>query len=71
MVKCLDDNIGKLMAHLKEKHIDENTIVVFTSGKLNFPLLSLIRYPLIAKYHYLTLMECIAANTFLQTMEIS
>jgi len=44
MVKCLDDNIGKLMAHLKEKHIDENTIVVFTSdhgdqlgehGKLN------------------------------------
>jgi len=31
MVKCIDDNVGKLMSYLKESGIDDNTIVVFTS----------------------------------------
>ena len=31
MVKCIDDNIGKLMNTLKNKGIDDETIVVFTS----------------------------------------
>ncbi len=31
MVKCIDDNIGKLMFAIKNKGIDEDTIVVFTS----------------------------------------
>ncbi len=44
MVKCIDDNVGRIMAYLKEKGLDDNTIVVFTSdhgdlmgehGKLN------------------------------------
>ena len=44
MVKCIDDNIGRLLAFLKENDLEENTIVVFTSdhgdllgehGKLN------------------------------------
>ena len=44
MVKCIDDNVGKLMKSLQESGIDDDTIVVFTSdhgdqlmehGKLN------------------------------------
>jgi len=44
MVKCIDDNIGRLLAFLKENNLEENTVVVFTSdhgdllgehGKLN------------------------------------
>ncbi len=31
MVKCIDDNIGKLMSSIKGEGIDEDTIVVFTS----------------------------------------
>lgn len=30
-ISFLDDNVGKLMAKLKEKGIDQNTIVIFTS----------------------------------------
>ena len=44
MVKCIDDNIGKILAALRETDVLEKTIVVFTSdhgdlcgehGKLN------------------------------------
>lgn len=44
MVKCIDDNIGRLLEFLKDNKLEENTIVVFTSdhgdllgehGKLN------------------------------------
>ena len=31
MISYLDENVGRLMARLKEKGIDENTIVIFTS----------------------------------------
>lgn len=31
MVKCIDDNVGKILKALREKGILENTIVVFTS----------------------------------------
>ena len=31
MVKCVDDNIGKLLAYLKTSGLEEDTIVVFTS----------------------------------------
>ncbi|ANW95361.1 sulfatase [Wenyingzhuangia fucanilytica] len=31
MVKMLDDNVGQIMAHLKNLGIDENTLVIFTS----------------------------------------
>ncbi len=31
MVKCVDDNIGKLMKSIKDAGVDEDTIVVFTS----------------------------------------
>jgi len=31
MVKCIDDNVGKLHAFLKESGLEDNTIVVFTS----------------------------------------
>ncbi|WP_372806486.1 sulfatase [Pontiella sp.] len=31
MVKCIDDNVGKLLACLKKLGLEENTIVVFTS----------------------------------------
>jgi uncharacterized sulfatase len=31
MVKLIDDNVGKLLDHLEEKGVDQNTIVVFTS----------------------------------------
>jgi arylsulfatase A-like enzyme len=31
MVKSLDDSVGRVLAHLKERRLDENTIVVFTS----------------------------------------
>ncbi|SDR65366.1 Arylsulfatase A [Polaribacter sp. KT25b] len=31
MVKMLDDNVGEIMAHLKNLGIDENTLVIFTS----------------------------------------
>lgn len=31
MIKCIDDNVGKLLSYLKEAGLDENTIVVFSS----------------------------------------
>jgi uncharacterized sulfatase len=31
MVKCIDDNVGKLLMYLKSAGIDNNTIIVFTS----------------------------------------
>ncbi|ALJ05395.1 sulfatase [Pseudalgibacter alginicilyticus] len=31
MVKMLDDNVGQIMAHIKNLGIDENTLVIFTS----------------------------------------
>jgi arylsulfatase A-like enzyme len=31
MVKCIDDNVGKLLAFLKESGLEDNTILVFTS----------------------------------------
>lgn len=31
MVKCIDDNVGRLLAFLEENKLDKNTIVVFTS----------------------------------------
>lgn len=31
MVKCIDDNVGKIMNYLKANGLDQNTIIVFTS----------------------------------------
>ena len=31
MVKCIDDNVGKILRHLRETGLIDNTIVVFTS----------------------------------------
>ncbi len=31
MVKCIDDNVGRILDFLKEKCLDKNTIVIFTS----------------------------------------
>jgi len=31
MVRCIDDNVGRIMAALREKGLDDDTIVVFTS----------------------------------------
>lgn len=31
MVKCIDDNVGKLLAFLKDSGIDDDTIIIFTS----------------------------------------
>jgi uncharacterized sulfatase len=31
MVKCIDDNIGRILKYLKSQGLDKNTIVVFTS----------------------------------------
>jgi len=31
MVKCIDDNVGKMLNYLKSQGLDKNTIVVFTS----------------------------------------
>jgi uncharacterized sulfatase len=31
MVRCIDDNIGKILSFLKSNQLDQNTIVVFTS----------------------------------------
>ena len=31
MVKCIDDNVGRLLTYLKETGLDKDTIVVFTS----------------------------------------
>lgn len=31
MVKCIDDNVGRILKFLEENHLDQNTIVVFTS----------------------------------------
>lgn len=31
MIKCVDDNVGKMLRHLKKTGLDENTVVVFTS----------------------------------------
>ena len=36
MVKLLDDNVGRLIAHLKEKGLLENTIVIFSSDHGDF-----------------------------------
>ncbi|KWR55947.1 choline-sulfatase [Bacteroides ovatus] len=31
MVKCIDENVGKILAYLDNNNLDENTIVVFTA----------------------------------------
>jgi arylsulfatase A-like enzyme len=31
MVKCIDDNVGKILAHLEENGLMDNTVIVFTS----------------------------------------
>lgn len=31
MVKCIDDNVGRILTFLKENNLEENTIVIFTS----------------------------------------
>lgn len=31
MVKCIDDNVGKILTYLEEESLDQNTIIVFTS----------------------------------------
>ena len=31
MVKCIDDNVGRILKYLKENDLEKNTIVVFTS----------------------------------------
>jgi len=31
MVKCIDDNVGKIITHLRENDLLENTIIIFTS----------------------------------------
>jgi len=31
MVKCIDDNVGRILTYLKENDLEENTIVIFTS----------------------------------------
>ena len=31
MVKCIDDNVGRILAYLKKNGLEKNTIVVFTS----------------------------------------
>jgi arylsulfatase A len=36
MLKNLDDNVGRLLAHLKERGLDKNTIVIFTSDNGGF-----------------------------------
>jgi len=61
MVKCIDDNIGRLLDFLKENNLEENTVVVFTSdhgdllgehGKLNkgVPYETLARVAFMLKY---------------------
>jgi len=61
MVKCIDDNVGRLMTYLKTNGLGENTIVVFTSdhgdlmgehGKHNkgLPYEMSARVPFILKY---------------------
>lgn len=36
MVESIDDSVGRVMATLKELHLDENTIVIFTSDNGGF-----------------------------------
>ena len=38
MIKCIDDNVGKILSYLREAGLDENTIVVFSAdhGKSKF-----------------------------------
>ena len=31
MVKCIDDNVGRILAYLKDRGLDQNTIVIFTA----------------------------------------
>lgn len=31
MMKCIDDNVGRIIAALKEKNLEENTILIFTA----------------------------------------
>ena len=31
MVKCIDENVGKILAYLDNNNLDENDIVVFTA----------------------------------------
>lgn len=63
MVKCIDDNIGRILNFLKENNLEKNTIVVFTSdhgdllgehGKLNkgLPYETSARVPFILRYPY-------------------
>ena len=61
MVKCIDDNIGRLLQRLEEKELLDNTIVIFTSdhgdlcgehGKLNKgnPYEGSARVPFLIRY---------------------
>ncbi len=36
MVKSLDDNVGRVLDHLKERGLDQNTLVIFTSDNGGF-----------------------------------
>ena len=31
MVKCIDDNVGRILDHLRENKLLDNTIIVFTA----------------------------------------
>lgn len=56
MVKCIDENVGKLLGFLEEKGVEENTIIIFTSGKLNSPK-SLVSHDSLTRFrknHHLT-----------------
>ncbi|NQX62652.1 sulfatase-like hydrolase/transferase [Paenibacillus qinlingensis] len=37
-VKCIDDNVGKLLQTLDERGLAENTIVVFTSDHVSIKI---------------------------------
>lgn len=61
MVKCIDDNVGKILQYLKKSGLHENTIVIFTSdhGDLmgehlrddkNMPYETSVVVPFIIKY---------------------
>tara|TARA_B100000809_G_scaffold237914_1_gene258225 strand:+ start:16190 stop:17659 length:1470 start_codon:yes stop_codon:yes gene_type:complete len=61
MVKCIDDNIGRVLTYLKDNNLEENTIVVFTSdhgdllgehSKLNkgLPFTTSAQIPFVIRY---------------------
>ena len=38
MIKCIDDNVGKILSFLKNAGLEENTIVVFSADHGEFDL---------------------------------